>query len=105
MIDCRKSAPSFPRGLAATCCGVALALACAGSLPQQALALTAAEKQAEADAKSAKDKEIADLKAKIGDQTGKEAGCGGSIAIAGSSIGAMAVLGAALVFKKKREDK
>ena len=50
MIDCRKSAPSFPRGLAATCCGVALALACAGSLPQQALALTAAEKQAEADA-------------------------------------------------------
>ena len=50
MIDCRKSAPSFHRGFAATCCGVALALACAGSLPQQALALTAAEKQAEADA-------------------------------------------------------
>jgi LPXTG-motif cell wall-anchored protein len=45
------------------------------------------------------------LKSKINDQTGKDTGCGGSIAIAGSSIGAMAVLGAALVFKKKREDK
>lgn len=50
MIDRRKTAPSFHRGFAATCCGVALALACAGSLPQQAHALTAAEKQAEADA-------------------------------------------------------
>ncbi len=44
------------------------------------------------------EKEIADLKSSKG-------GCGGSVAVAASSVGALALLGVALAFKKKREDK
>lgn len=53
------------------------------------------------------EKEIADLKAEMEKKNGeaKATGCGGSIAIASSSIGAFALLGTALALKKKREEK